>query len=479
MKSPRPYQIKQIDEASVLLSQKKRIIVQSPTGTGKSYMMYLIIQRALTKGKTILVLTEALKIFQQLHKEFNGIKIDSGVKELYVHKNKCYVAMSQTLVNRDQIISQFVSLDENLLILIDECHIGTMNKLIEFIPNALRIGFSATPAYKWGKHLPKLYNDISVGLQVQDHIDLGSLSSFRYFARIKKGIENLKIKNGEFTEKSQEEAFGTKEVYEGVFEDLLKIKFKKCVIFVSSINHCEEMFKKLVDFGFKATRYHSKLKNSSFELSKFTTLNECNIVVSVSSLTKGWDYPEIDLIILNRSTTSMPLDLQMLGRGSRPLPNKKYFTIIDYGKNYERHGLFNEDRDWKKLWNGVEKKRSGGVAPVKVCSNCGYMCHSSATECPECNHVFVKKEKTKKETELIELTENFSKLRGRKISTLTAYELASYVKFTNRKPYGKRIAIAKGESFLHEYASAMSWNYGWWNHIVADDKVEFADIVIR
>jgi superfamily II DNA or RNA helicase len=49
-----------------------------------------------------------------------------------------------------------------------------------------------------------------------------------------------------------------------------------------------------------------------------------------------------DTIILNRATKSLTLYYQMIGRGSRKLPNKDMFTVIDLGNNAARFGLWSD-----------------------------------------------------------------------------------------------------------------------------------------
>jgi type I site-specific restriction endonuclease len=65
------------------------------------------------------------------------------------------------------------------------------------------------------------------------------------------------------------------------------------------------------------------------------------ILTSVGILTTGFDEPTVDTIILNRATKSLTL-YQMIGRGSRKLPNKDMFTVIDLGNNAARFGLWSE-----------------------------------------------------------------------------------------------------------------------------------------
>jgi len=41
----------------------------------------------------------------------------------------------------------------------------------------------------------------------------------------------------------------------------------------------------------------------------------------------------------------------MIGRGSRVLPNKKEFTVIDLGNNVARFGMWNAAIDWKEIFH--------------------------------------------------------------------------------------------------------------------------------
>lgn len=64
------------------------------------------------------------------------------------------------------------------------------------------------------------------------------------------------------------------------------------------------------------------------------------------------------------------------------------------GDNWTELGLWESERDWENLWN-VRKRKSDkeGVAPAKICDECGSIVNLSATQCPECDYIFPKKEK--------------------------------------------------------------------------------------
>jgi type I site-specific restriction endonuclease len=71
-------------------------------------------------------------------------------------------------------------------------------------------------------------------------------------------------------------------------------------------------------------------------------------------LTTGFDEPSVETIILNRATKSLTLYFQMIGRGSRVLPTKSEFTVIDLGNNMVRFGDWSAPVDWKQLFRAPD-----------------------------------------------------------------------------------------------------------------------------
>ena len=484
IKTPRPYQIDIVDRTSRSLAKNKAVILHAPTGAGKSIMIDMIVSRTIAKGKAVLVLSDARKIYNQLVKECNGIEINASVKEIAIQVGKCYVGMIQTILKRPMIIEQLRKLESNLILLVDECHISTSTKLIDHLPDAYRIGCTATPYGVLHKHLPEYYNDLVEGPQVDWLIQQGFLTNYRHKARTPADTSLLKIRNGEYTEKSQESVFSAKAVYDGLFEDLRQFPFKKAVIFVASIKQAEALHSKLLDQGFAACRYHSQVDHGDYELAKFTTLHLCNVLVTIKSLSKGWDYPPVDLVALMHKTLSTSVYQQEIGRGSRIYPGKNMFTVLDYGSNWKQHGLYFEDRPYSELWNKVKQPSEKLEASSnKICVNCENVIPITARICKYCDYEYPETEKHLAQGELVDLTEEYHQLVGRKVSELTAHELANYAKIKNKKPYAIRVARAKEQiqpGFLMDFAAEMKYKRSWIDHqIIPIEPIEFSDITLR
>ena len=57
---------------------------------------------------------------------------------------------------------------------------------------------------------------------------------------------------------------------------------------------------------------------------------------------------------MNRATKSPTLYYQMIGRGSRKLPTKSDFIVVDLGNNAARFGLWTADVDWQKIFKAPD-----------------------------------------------------------------------------------------------------------------------------
>lgn len=62
------------------------------------------------------------------------------------------------------------------------------------------------------------------------------------------------------------------------------------------------------------------------------------VIVNVGVLTTGFDFPELETVVLARPTKSLALYYQMVGRAIRPHPNKPEAWIVDLCQNYRRFG---------------------------------------------------------------------------------------------------------------------------------------------
>lgn len=451
---------------AIEVAKHKRVIACAATGFGKSKVFITIAQNAIAKQRTVLVVTESDKIYKQLDAEIpNTVNINAQAKLSYIAPNRIYIAMAQTLARRPKLIEQFATMGQDLLIINDEAHIGTPTKLLLQFPSAMLIGFTATPHMKWAKHLPLLYNSIVVGSQPEWLVENNRLTRYQHDQVIPKGIETLQIKAGEFTEESQERVFDTENAHQFIPRYLNKYPFKKCMIFCASIKSCESLASYLTEQRIPVAVQHSKYDirseaKQAYELSLFHHSTTTNVCISVASMNKGYDFPMVDLVMLYRATTSLPLYLQMCGRGSRKAPNKTIWTVVDFGGNGKRHGRWDSTHKWEELWNKIKKKKEG-VAPVKDCPKCFFLLPTTATKCTNCGYEFpAAKPKHITDVQSVML----DKLKNTKVSDMNPIELAQWATLNNKRAYAARAAREAEKhtvGYLEQYGKAMGYKKGW------------------
>lgn len=481
------------------------VLVQAPPRSGKSKIIAALCARIVVAGKIPLVLTHRDKIQKQLIEHCAGVSIAADTDHVFIQPQHTYVAMNQTLVKRPHILSQLLTLGTQLVILCDEAHRGDFNKTFAMLPAALRVAFTATPAWKWAKFLPATYTSLIHGPQISELMQSGNITPIDYY-EMRSDLTDLKLAStGEYTEESQFNVFDRAQLYDGLFEELPKFQFKKCIVFCASKKAADKLNEQILQHGYRSVCYYSGLP--TYNLAQFTTLHTVDVLVTVSALSEGFDYSGIDLNILWRATTSLPLFIQMGMRGATPEIGKIRTTVLDFGGNNSRFGghtgciALTMDRDWNVLWQPPEKlpKKRDGVASIKHCTACDYIISALARSCSNCGYIYPDVEQRLIDGQLVQIQEVeaattavLHEATGRRISTLTAKELAVYAKQKDKKAFAMRVAKARTitqPTYAYEYAKEIGYKSQWADRIVQDIaeiqmyepdyKIDYADIIIR
>lgn len=330
------------------------LLYQLPTGGGKTVIFSEITKRYISEwNEKVLILTHRIELSVQTSKQLQAIGvankiINSEVKEIPDQNEfHCFIAMVETLNNRLQDNDNFI---ENVgLVIVDEAHYNSFRKIFQFYKGGNILGVTATPLSS-NKALPlnDNYNKLVVGESISSLIEGGYLAcadTYTYDVN----LHGLKIgSNGDFTVSSSDTVYGNYFMQEKLLFAYEEVAVgDKTLIFNSGIEtsiRVEETFKKR---GFKIRHLDSTFsdKDRKDVLRWFKETPDA-ILSSVGILTTGFDEPTVQTIILNRATRSLTLYHQMIGRGSRRLPQKERFKVIDLGNNVRRFGLWQDYINW-------------------------------------------------------------------------------------------------------------------------------------
>jgi superfamily II DNA or RNA helicase len=331
------------------------LLYQLPTGGGKTVIFSEIAKQYISTWKEkVLILTHRIELSVQTSKQLSAIGVDnkiinSEIKTLEDQDNyQCFIAMVETLNNRLHDNENFIK--DVGLVIVDEAHYNSFRKIFQFYGKANILGVTATPLSS-NRALPlnDNYHKLIVGESIASLIEGGYLSDAETFT-YDVNLHGLKIgSNGDFTVSSSELVYGNYFMQEKLLFAYEEVAIgNKTLIFNSGIEtsmRVEEMFKKR---GFDIRHLDSTFseKDRKDVLSWFKKTPNA-ILTSVGILTTGFDEPTVETIILNRATRSLTLYHQMIGRGSRRLPNKSQFKLIDLGNNVRRFGIWQDYINWQ------------------------------------------------------------------------------------------------------------------------------------
>jgi superfamily II DNA or RNA helicase len=340
------------------LPPNANLLFQLPTGGGKTIIFSEIARRYMEKFKRkVLILTHRIELSKQTSDvlEELGIKnkvINSEVKNLPQQSEyQSFTALVETLNNRLQENDQF--LEDIGLVIVDEAHNNSFRKIFHYFNDVNILGVTATPLSS-NKKLPlyQTYSDLIVGESISNLIEQGYLCEGQTYT-FDVNLSSLRVgSNGEFTVGSHEMLYTQAIMQSKLIDAYEEIgKGTKTLIFNAGILTSRAVYETLKKKGLPVRHLDSTFsdKDRAETLEWFRNTKD-GILTSVSILTTGFDEPEVETIMLNRATKSLTLYHQMIGRGSRVLPNKKQFKIIDLGNNSRRFNLWQYPIDWKHVF---------------------------------------------------------------------------------------------------------------------------------
>lgn len=350
----RPYQGNAVDKGLGFLNAPARTGHEFqilPTGSGKSLIIANIAKEL---GEPAVILQPSKEILEQNHKKlasygYMAAKYSASVGSKFV--GQITYATIGSVVNKPHIFRHCKYL------LIDECDLvnakneeSMYSKFIKSLDGIKVLGFTATPyrlsANMYGAQLkflnrtrPKIFNNVNYYIQNKVLFDEGYLSKLEYFPRsvIDRKFLELNKSGTDFTESSLKAYYRRIDMVAKTtdYANRLLAKRKNLLVFCSLIDEAYAVSEG-VPGSMVITGDTDPVERASI-LWKFTN-GTIPCVINVGVLTVGFDYPELECILLARSTMSLRLYYQIFGRGLRIHPEKSSCWLVDLGGNIEFFG---------------------------------------------------------------------------------------------------------------------------------------------
>lgn len=381
----RDYQHKAIDEVNKAIGiGLTAVMVQSPTGSGKSVIMAFLLKQWLQQGKRILLVAHKIELIQQLYSHVHRwLNFHSSI--MADSKRYRYDMHSQVIIASIQSWSVRLATKPNTLphadiVIIDEAHHSASNSysnLFSHYPTAIKVGFTATPRRLDNKGLRYLakgvegYQYLVKGVAVAELMEQGHLCNYKLFGagRLLNADGKVKVTAGDYNSKALEEFVATALEPQEVVDTWLRLApFKKTVLYPASVALSKTYVDCFNQNGIKAGHIDAKTPYTerqdileAFRRGDITVLGQHSIII------EGVDVPDIEAVQFIRPTKSIVIWFQSIGRSLRPAPDKPHAIIIDHTTTHQQLPM----PDFPVTWT-LDPKAYNGAKPHLHCSDCGH-----------------------------------------------------------------------------------------------------------
>ena len=347
-----------------LANNKGNPIIDLPTGAGKSLVLAELCRKL--EGN-ILVLSHVQEILEQNLNALRGQEVGLWSAGLGI-KSKARI----TVGGIQSVFNSYRVFKDISYIIIDECHmVGQTGRYADLIAKLKVpvIGLTASPYRLKDGYLHKgpIFDSVCYRAPMQKLIEQGYLSPIKTYGAVDEfDTSKLRTVGGDYSISDMALAYDRHSVTDKIVESLLVYKdtYKHWLLFCIDINHAEHVAEALNSVGIVAEAVHSESPRDK-ALEDFKA-GKIQAVANVNILTTGFDFPDIDLIVMLRPTKSPVLHVQAVGRGLRKAEGKTHCLVKDFAGNFKRLGPIDD-----VLVPGESNKGTGdGTMFYKTCPDC-------------------------------------------------------------------------------------------------------------
>lgn len=388
---------------TALAPDRVRVMMQLPTGGGKTIIAAYLLSDWLRDGRKAVWLTHRKELAEQTRamladahiSAMTDIRWNPGT-DAPAMSHGVVILMAQTVSRRTARRSVWDGYTGDDLLVIDEAHHATADgwaRAMQQWPGRI-IGMTATPWRLSKKEgFDHLFSELVCGPQTSE------LQAERWLceAQVRIPPPDGRIlggeidRTGEYTESGIERANQNRRDVMTAQALLFWQKHaqrRQTIIYAVSVDHANNLAAVFNDAGIPAGVMLGD--TPAIERDKLIADfkdGKPKILVNVAVATEGFDLPDAGCVVLARPTKSLALYLQMAGRGLRPKNDDSNCTLLDLAGNSLGLGLPEDNRAWSLA---PRSEPSDGDAPVMWCPHCGAVSAAASHTCAACGAEFGK-----------------------------------------------------------------------------------------
>lgn len=369
----RPYQEDAISRTRELIKDNKRnILINAPTGAGKTLLSAKILQGAYEKGSPTLFLAHRRELIEQSAEKIKDAGIDQyGIIMAGAKRNNSsalvQVASIQTLIRREFPPARIV--------IIDEAHRAaakTYRDVVANYPGAVILGLSATPERQDGKGLDDLFEEMITVSTIPELIEQGYLMAPTcYVGQKAADLSSVPTRGGDYVDGALEKAMDQPTLIGDILTEWKRhANNAPTAIFASGVEHAKHIAQAFWQAGVPAASVDGSTPVGERQaIIADWKRGAIKVVANCMVFTEGFDFPELEVCVLARPTKSIGLYLQIVGRVMRTAPTKTRALVLDHAGCVELHGAPSIHREWS-LQGEKERKKMSIVPEMAHCHEC-------------------------------------------------------------------------------------------------------------
>jgi superfamily II DNA or RNA helicase len=388
----RDYQQESVAQIFSHWSRDKNILVQQPTGAGKSLIIAAVIEEFIKLNRPVLLIAHKVELIRQLQahcqKWFPQIEVGIIANQQQFKRNENALIQIASIQAFNRLKTH--QYPDASLVVFDEahhCHARSYAQLFSHYENSSILGVTATPMRLDGKGLKTLYGGVNgfdhliTGVAVRELIERGYLSDFKFYTPVKlldPKAAGIHTRMGDYVQSELEEYTRKTLIYGDVIKTWERhAKGLRTVVYPVSVKYSQELCKAFQKAGYPAEHLDADTPAKKREaiLNRFQR-GKTLILCQHSIIIEGVDVPDIGAVVFARPTKSLTIWFQAIGRSLRPATNKQSAIIIDHTTTHLSLPFPDQEIEWSLEPITIPKPTNHGV----TCPKCRHFYHLNSEE---------------------------------------------------------------------------------------------------
>ena len=360
----RDYQSDICSRVSDAFDKHRSVMVQMPTGTGKTMVLAELVKRLMMRdeGIRILIVAHRRELIEQIKATVKRMGLNADNQLSVINNQTIIVESIQTISRRIATIEFAPS-----LVVIDEAHHAlakTYKMMWDAWPDARFLGLTATPCRLNGKGFTDLFDVLVQSWDIPTFIKEKWLSTYDFVSIKSDGVTQRLIDSlqkrgadGDYQNKEMDMLLNKRPSIERLYQSFEEYgKDRKGIVYAINISHAKKIMELYQEHGIKAVAIDSKTPAAERQADIEAFKNgDIQVLVNVDIFSEGFDCPDVEFVQLARPTLSLAKYLQMVGRGLRVAKGKKNCVIIDNVGLYRVFWLPSQVWNWNAMFEGKLK----------------------------------------------------------------------------------------------------------------------------